>query len=298
MSLNAQEMPASSDLQRASCGRLRRIHSNLFLGLVPAIVAALTSSHSFLNVPSSFATVGCTGYVTQVRRREGGYDAPGSSSVHQQRNSDARSASLVVRRVVAEPPTRMRPPQVGDDVAVDAGEWTECVLEDRGRGSSVESAEWSIAEGARPGAASAASATSEVFAALEDSGKERRSPSFVEVWVLRTADYGDFERLLKLRSYDPSRVSLNCRVRSIDAEVSCNECIRLLRGGHYGTLGIVVPAYPPQRSAVGCLQLSKTLEVEAKFESWGSPVSLGELGNEQRQSAFCNSVNVQMTRVP
>lgn len=118
---------------------------------------------------------------------------------------------------------------------------------------------------------------------------------FLESWVFRTELYGDFERLLKLRGFDPAREALQCRERGIDAEVACAECVRLLRGGHYGSLGIAVPAYPPQSSAVGCLGLSKTLSVEADFSDL--PENLGELGSEQRQTGLCNSISARMAAV-
>jgi hypothetical protein len=46
---------------------------------------------------------------------------------------------------------------------------------------------------------------------------------------------------------------------------------------------------------MGCLGLSKTLEVEATFDNL--EIALGELGNEQRQSAFCNSIKARFETV-
>jgi len=208
------------------------------------------------------------------------------------RVSPASRSSSVARRSLAEPPTILRPPDVGT-VASDAAEWTECLLEDRGLPQTSKGQPgWTIDEGSAPGAATSAAAA----AAAMTAGRKGDS-RFFESWVFRTSDFGDFERLLKIRQFNPEQVSLQCRERSIDAELRCAECIRLLRGGHYGTLGISVAAYPPQKSAVGCLQLSKTLEVEAEATVWGSPMSMGELGMEQRQTAFCNSVNAQFAKV-
>lgn len=206
-------------------------------------------------------------------------------------------------KAVAEPPTRARPPDVSRAAIDKAAGWTECLLEDRGvteTGEGVGRRDsghgWEIVEGREAGAALAASAAADAMAAASAtiSGNRPRTPSFIEAWVFRTSHYGDFERLLKIRSFKPEKTSLRCRERTVDAEVRCAECIRLLRGGHYGSLGISVPAYPPQDSAVGCLQLSKILDMGAELEVWSSPQSLGELGSEQRQTAFCNSINAQL----
>lgn len=208
------------------------------------------------------------------------------------------SRSVCMRRhAVAEPPVRTRPPDVGDAVANSRAEWTECLLEDHGHEAARagDDSKWTIAEGSQPGAATTASAIEDVMASIKQSADAKeKSPRSIEIWVFRTTDLGDFERLLKIRSYNPTRTRLHCRERSIDADMHCNECMRLLRGGHYGSLGISVPAYPPETTAVGCLQLSKMLDVDANFESWGSPVALGELGDKQKQSAFCNSVKASL----
>jgi len=196
----------------------------------------------------------------------------------------------------AEPPTVVRPPETGAEVVAEAGEWTECLLEDRGvalgaAGSQAQPG-WTITEGAEPGSAASAAAIADVMARVSAAGS-RGEPRFAETWVFRTTHYGDFERLLKLRSFNPTGTSLSCRPRGIDAELRCADCVRLLRGGYYGSLGISVAAYPPQPSALGCLQLSKTLDMVAEPTSWGSPMSVGELGYEQRQTAFCNSMNAR-----
>jgi len=155
-----------------------------------------------------------------------------------------------------EPPVRTRPPDTADDVATKAAEWTECLIND-------------------------------------PKGKELT----VETWVFRTSDYGDFQRLLKLRGFQHvgQQASLKCRERQVDAEVRCAECIRLIRGGFYGNLGVSVPAYPPQGEAIACLALSKELDMpppsteEDDSGDWD--------GDHQRQTAFCNSVNARFDSI-
>lgn len=121
----------------------------------------------------------------------------------------------LARQAIAEPPVRTRPPNVGVNTDVGRSEWTECLIKD-------------------PGAA----------------GNGEASLG-LETWVFRTVDYGDFEHFLKIRGFqnEGQQASLNCRERQIDAEITCSECVRLLRGGYYGHLGVSVPAYPPQKEA-------------------------------------------------
>lgn len=155
-----------------------------------------------------------------------------------------------------EPPTITRPPDVELDVKTKAAEWTECLINDP-RAGSVR----------------------------------------VETWVLRTTDYGAFERLLKLRGFTMvgQLATLTCRERSVDAEVRCAECVRLLSGGFYGNLGVSVPAYPPQSDGVGCLALSKLIEMPPPK---GEEDDSGDWdGSQGRQTAFCNSVNARFDSV-
>ncbi|CAK9003670.1 unnamed protein product [Durusdinium trenchii] len=86
-----------------------------------------------------------------------------------------------------------------------------------------------------------------------------------EVWVLRRPHINFFRRLLTLRGFwaHSSSSQLKCRERSIDAEMNCVDCVRLLHGGFYGHMGVAVPAHPKQEKVMGCLQLSKVLNVEA-----------------------------------
>jgi len=166
----------------------------------------------------------------------------------------ARSRGTVARRATAEPPTRTRPPEISDDIASKASEWTECLIND-------------------------------------PQMKSRGSILKVETWVFRTSDYGDFEKFLKLRGFQHvgQKATLNCRERRIDPEMICAECVRILRGGYYGNLGVSVPAYPPQKDAIGCLSLSKLIEMPAP--STEEDDSGDWDGDQGRQTAFCNSVN-------
>lgn len=156
-----------------------------------------------------------------------------------------------------EPPTATRPPEVDSDVASRRAEWTECLINDP---------------------------------SMVDSHK-------VETWIFQTDHYGDFERLLKLRGFqnEGQVATLTCRERQLDADMLCAECVRLLRGGHYGALGISVPAYPPQREAIGCLALSKLLDMPAP--STEEDDSGDWDGDQGRQTAFCNSVNARFSKV-
>ena len=165
--------------------------------------------------------------------------------------------SRIVLRAVAEPPVRTRPPDVEIDTDVDRSEWTECFIKNPEEGQ----------------------------------GQLR-----LETWLFRTADYGDFEHFLKIRGFqnEGQQASLSCRERQIDPEMRCSECIRLLRGGYYGHLGVSVPAYPPQPEALGCLALSKLIDMPAPSTTEDDSGDWD--GDEGRQTAFCNSVNVRMDK--
>ncbi|CAJ1372116.1 unnamed protein product [Effrenium voratum] len=109
-------------------------------------------------------------------------------------------------------------------------------------------------------------------------------------------DYGDFEDFLKLRGFqnEGQEASLTCRERTTDPEIRCSECVRLLKGGFYGHLGVSVPAYPPQGEAMGCLGLSKVIDMPAPATEEDDSGDWD--GAEGRQTAFCNSVNVRFEK--
>mmetsp|Transcript_60374 Transcript_60374/g.141112 ORF Transcript_60374/g.141112 Transcript_60374/m.141112 type:complete len:212 (+) Transcript_60374:226-861(+) len=164
------------------------------------------------------------------------------------------------RHVVAGPPVLTRPPDAVSEISTGA-EWTECLIKNP-----------------------------------FSTAKHPDAVGF-ETWVLRTEDLGDFQRLLKIRGFENTgeSSSLSCRQRQVDAEIRCSECVRLLRGGYYGHLGVSVPAYPPQQDAVGCLMLSKTIDMPAPATEEDDSGDWD--GDQGRQTAFCNSVNVRLDKV-
>lgn len=282
--------------------RPRRRPCGLAAALAAALVAALAALAVAL-LPVVVETFSLSVPVLRMSRRQGhaawfssfGRDLAAARWILLGAGTATRGSAgrAVWQRAVAEPPTRTRAPDL-DSTAASAGEWTECLLEDLnvqdlGQGSAADS--WSITEGRQGSAAAAAAAADALRAAARATGSQLPSPRFLESWIFRTVHYGEFERFLKIRGFDPAQVALHCRERAIDVDVKCSACLRLLRGGHYGSLGISVPAYPPQESVLGCLDLSKTLEMQADFSDL--PENLGELGSEQRQTAFCNNINAQ-----
>ena len=164
------------------------------------------------------------------------------------------------RQAVADPPVRTRPPDTSLESSTRRAGWTECLIKNP----------------------------------VQVAGQAALR---VETWVLRTEDFGDFQRQLRLRGFENANEtsSLSCRERQIDPEIRCSECLRLLCGGHYGHLGVCVPAYPPQRDAVGCLALSKAIDMPAPATEEDDSGDWD--GDQGRQSAFCNSVNVRFDKV-
>ncbi|CAE8582511.1 unnamed protein product, partial [Polarella glacialis] len=190
-------------------------------------------------------------------------------------------------RVVAEPPTRSRPPDVEAEARTENSEWAECLLQ--------------FADAASPADAS-------------------------EVWVFRKKDYQEFQRLIGLRlSYRrPSRdtepgpqkfgearreeamagTTVTCRERNVDPSLVCAECIKVFTGGAYRDAGIAVPAFPPAPDVMQCLALSVGEVFKANGEDPNDSKSVIEgprVGHGQsplRQAAFCNYVNARFSTVP
>mmetsp|Transcript_64072 Transcript_64072/g.152807 ORF Transcript_64072/g.152807 Transcript_64072/m.152807 type:complete len:267 (-) Transcript_64072:156-956(-) len=125
-----------------------------------------------------------------------------------------------------------------------------------------------------------------------------------EVWVFRQLHNAEFQRLLHLRltrGYPPGSsevmdrpidfseydVEVGCRERAIDPDLLCAQCVRILTGGAYGNGGISVPAYPPKKNIMECLEMSRIQEVVQGQREDGSP-----LKTRLSETAFCNSVNV------
>ncbi|CAE7393812.1 unnamed protein product [Symbiodinium sp. CCMP2456] len=162
----------------------------------------------------------------------------------------------LVRRVVAAPPAETAPPSVSEPPAHSTrGQWLECLI--------------------------------------QHELQSRANRKHAEVWVLRRGHINFFRRFLTLRGFHAwsSKAELKCRERGMDSDMRCVECTRLLHGGFYGHMGVAVPAHPPQRAVLGCLGLSKVLNVTSDPEddqtggSWDA--------NPTRQFSFCNTMRVK-----
>ncbi len=108
------------------------------------------------------------------------------------------------------------------------------------------------------------------------------SNSDVEVWVFRSDTVSGFEKFLQHRHFDPGNEKATCRSISPDSSIQCLECTRVIFGGVYGSIGVVVPTYPPESQAVGCL--SRNRIVEADFDDDDNYD-----GNPTREVALCKS---------
>lgn len=106
--------------------------------------------------------------------------------------------------------------------------------------------------------------------------------SDVEVWLFRSDTASGFEKFLQHRHFDPANEDATCRSISPDSSVQCLECTRIIFGGVYGSIGVIVPTYPPESQAVGCL--SRNRVVEADFDDDDNYD-----GNPTREVALCNS---------
>lgn len=134
------------------------------------------------------------------------------------------------------------PPSVAVDLS--KPDWTECVLEGRSAGTTAHS---------------------------------------FETWLFRTDLSKGFEKFLKHRHFDPSvGDSLSCRDRQPDTSIECLECARVVFGGVYGSIGVVVPAFPIEKQAGGCLSRSRMLEVDFDDDDNFD-------GNPTQEIAMCNS---------
>eukprot|EP00438_Fugacium_kawagutii_P005140 Skav200413 [mRNA] locus=scaffold3090:38055:38705:- [translate_table: standard] len=109
-----------------------------------------------------------------------------------------------------------------------------------------------------------------------------QSGSEVEVWLFRSDTASGFEKFLQHRHFDPGKEKATCRSISPDSSIQCLECTRVIFGGVYGSIGVVVPAYPHEGQAVGCL--SRNRVVEADFEDDDNYD-----GNPTCEVALCNS---------
>ena len=120
-----------------------------------------------------------------------------------------------------------------------------------------------------------------------DSGTQ---DSQVEVWLFRSDTSAGFEKFLKHRQFGEGGDAATCRSINPDSSIQCLECTRIIFGGVYGSIGVVVPAYPPEDHATGCL--SRNRIVEADFEDDDNYD-----GNPTQEVALCNSHRGQLDAV-
>lgn len=168
--------------------------------------------------------------------------------------TDTAAGSAVRRHAVMSPPPELKPPVQDPQEKAKRAEWLECLIQHELNAESDK--------------------------------------KHAEVWVLRRPHIIFFRRLLMLRGFHAhsSTSQLKCRERTVDAEMTCVDCVRLLHGGFYGHMGVAVPAHPQQDKVMGCLQLYKVLNVTADPNddqtngAWdASPTT---------QYPFCNTLSV------
>mmetsp|Transcript_60699 Transcript_60699/g.113435 ORF Transcript_60699/g.113435 Transcript_60699/m.113435 type:complete len:215 (+) Transcript_60699:109-753(+) len=112
----------------------------------------------------------------------------------------------------------------------------------------------------------------------------------MEVWLFRSDTSAGFEKFLQHRHFG-SEDAATCRSINPDSSIQCLECTRVIFGGVYGSIGVVVPAYPPENQATGCL--SRNRVVEADFDDDDNYD-----GNPTREVALCNTHRGQLDSVP
>lgn len=112
-------------------------------------------------------------------------------------------------------------------------------------------------------------------------GSHGTSNSDVEVWVFRSDTVSGFEKFLQHRHFDPGNEKATCRSISPDSSIQCLECTRVIFGGVYGSIGVVVPTYPPESQAVGCLSRNRIVEADFDDDNYD--------GNPTREVALCKS---------
>mmetsp|Transcript_31926 Transcript_31926/g.76044 ORF Transcript_31926/g.76044 Transcript_31926/m.76044 type:complete len:225 (+) Transcript_31926:47-721(+) len=125
-------------------------------------------------------------------------------------------------------------------------------------------------------------------AGIADSAPELRE---VEVWLFRSDTSAGFEKFLKHRHFGAGDDAATCRSVDPDSSIQCLECTRVIFGGVYGSIGVVVPAYPHESQATGCL--SRNRIVEADFDDDDNYD-----GNPTQEVALCNSHRGQLDAVP
>ena len=118
---------------------------------------------------------------------------------------------------------------------------------------------------------------------------QRQDMQDVEVWLFRSDTSAGFEKFLKHRHFGAGGDTARCRSINPDSSIQCLECTRIIFGGVYGSIGVVVPAYPPESHAIGCL--SRNRIVEADFDDDDNYD-----GNPTQEVALCNSHRGQLDK--
>ena len=128
---------------------------------------------------------------------------------------------------------------------------------------------------------------------LQAQGDSTQETLESEVWLFRSDTSAGFEKFLKHRHFggDSGGDTATCRSVNPDSRIQCLECTRVIFGGVYGSIGVVVPAYPPESHAVGCL--SRNRIVEADFDDDDNYD-----GNPTREVALCNSHRGHLDALP
>mmetsp|Transcript_162194 Transcript_162194/g.520163 ORF Transcript_162194/g.520163 Transcript_162194/m.520163 type:complete len:285 (+) Transcript_162194:89-943(+) len=262
-------------------GRLRAGGAivRLMIGLCMALLACAAVLRQVTGASAFLAPVG--GWLATVRSRSrGALNGRLCESALDTEADRSRSRSAIPRLVAMDPPTRLRPPDVDDEVDTGKDEWAECIV------------------------------------SFSDA---KRASDASEVWVFRKKDYEEFQRLIGLRlSYRPAApggasaeqsaasrfgaarraeamagTQVTCRDRSMDPEIQCAQCVRVFTGGAYKDKAISVPAFPAQPLVLGCLALS--LGEEGGIGAPEGAMSAADW--PLRQTAFCNSVNARFSTV-
>lgn len=177
------------------------------------------------------------------------------------RHRRGRSRSRSQMRAAMDPPTRIAPPAVTDDVATSRHEWAECIVQYSDASADAQEV-W-------------------VF-------KKRDYSEFQRLIGLRLSYQSSGEGANRFgaerREQAMEGTKVTCRDRSIDSELICAECIRVFTGGAYQDKAISVPAFPSQPNVLGCLALSVRTDTGAVPTDPTCPLM---------QTSFCNTVNAR-----
>ena len=124
-----------------------------------------------------------------------------------------------------------------------------------------------------------------------DPDAESSGSTEAEVWLFRSDTSAGFETFLKHRQFGQGKDKATCRSISPDSGIQCLECTRVIFGGVYGAIGVVVPTYPPENQAVGCLSRNRIVEADFNDDD-------NYDGNPTREVALCNSHRGHLDSVP